>query len=268
MNPSRRKFLRVAAGTAGLALATRAPGVVARPVFGGAGAPGAGNRSGRLQAVAFDAFPVFDPRPIGSLAEQLFPGRGTELTNAWRIRQFEYTWLRTVAGRHVDFWKVTEDALVWAAKSLKLELGPSHRERLLEAHLGLKPWPDAPAALHSLREAGFRLAFLSNFTPRMLGSCIQASGLEGIFEHVLSTEQVFTFKPDRRAYQLGVDAFGLRPQQVAFVAHAGWDAAGAKWFGYPTFWINRLGLPPEELTALPDATLGNLTELATALRQQ
>jgi HAD superfamily hydrolase (TIGR01493 family) len=134
-------------------------------------------------------------------------------------------------------------------------------ERLMGAYLALRPWPDAPAALRALRESGVRLGVLSNFTPAMLDAGIRGSGLEGVFEHVLSTDRARAFKPDPRAYRLGLDAFGLPREQVAFAAFAGWDAAGAKRFGYPTYWVNRLQAPPEELGVVPDGVGPSLVGL-------
>ncbi|MBI5612088.1 MAG: haloacid dehalogenase type II [Gammaproteobacteria bacterium] len=217
----------------------------------------------RIRGIAFDAFPVFDPRPIFALAEQLFPGKGAELSNAWRVRQFEYQWLRALSNQYADFWRATEDALVFAAKSLKLDLTPEKRNQLMEAYLGLKAWPDVLPALKSLKEANIRLAILSNFTPHMLAAAIKSAGLEGIFDHVLSTDRLKTYKPDPRAYQMAIDAFKLKREEILFVPFAGWDAAGAKWFGYRTFWVNRLNAPVEELGMAPDVTGGNLTELVS-----
>jgi 2-haloacid dehalogenase len=139
------------------------------------------------------------PGPISALAEKLFPGRGADLSNAWRMRQFEYTWLRTVCRRYADFWKVTQDAQEFAAKMLKLELTLEKRRQLMEAHLDLKAFPDVPSALKSLKDVGIKLAFLSNLTPHMLESVTKSSGLEGIFEHSLSTDAVKIYKPDLRA---------------------------------------------------------------------
>ena len=215
----------------------------------------------KYKAVAFDAFPIFDPRPVATLCETEFPGRGGELINLWRTRQFEYAWLRTLSGRYADFAVVTDASLVFAAKALKLDLTPEKRQRLLQAHFELQPWPDAKPALAKLKDMGLRLAFLSNFSPDMLAGCIKASGLESIFDKVLSTDSAKTYKPDVRAYQLGVDAFDLPREEILFVAFAGWDAAGAKSFGYPTFWANRLGLPPEELGATPDGAGPGLADL-------
>lgn len=215
----------------------------------------------RVQAVLFDAFPVFDPRPVAALAEAELPGRGAELTALWRTRQFEYSWLRVVAHDYADFWQCTADALRFAAASLNFQLTAAQHEHLMNAYLTLQPWPDVPAALGTLREAGVRLGFLSNFTPAMLQASLQQSGLANMFEHVLSTDRARTFKPDPRAYQLGVDALRLPRDQIVFAAFAGWDAAGAKRFGYPTFWVNRTQAPPEELGVRPDASGRSLDDL-------
>jgi 2-haloacid dehalogenase len=114
----------------------------------------------KIKAIAFDAFPILDPRSVFALAEQLFPGKGADLSNAWRTRQFEYQWLRALAGHYVDFWRATEDALVFAATLLKLDLTPDRRKQLMEAYLGLQVWPEVPQALQALKSAGIRLVVL------------------------------------------------------------------------------------------------------------
>lgn len=220
----------------------------------------------RVKAIAFDAFPIFDPRPVSALAEKLFPGRGTELSNAWRTRQFEYCWLRLLSQRYANFWKVTEDALIFSARMLKLDLTAEKRAQLMNAYLELRTWPDVLPALKSLKAARIRLAFLSNFTPEMLQAGIKNSGLEGIFEFVISTDAAKTYKPALRAYQMGIDAFGLNCEEILFAPSAGWDAAGAKAFGYPTFWVNRLKLPVEQLDFTPDAIGDDLTDLTDFLK--
>jgi len=179
----------------------------------------------------------------------------------WRTRQFEYAWLRTVANQYADFERVTDDALTFAAKALGLEMSAQKREQLLRVHFELTAWPDAMPVLTKLRGAGLRLVFLSNFTPGMLHACIKFAGLDGVFDHVLSTDAARTYKPDPKAYELGTAALELPREQILFAAFAGWDAAGAKSFGYPTFWVNRLGLPPEQLGVLPDMTGPDLNAL-------
>jgi 2-haloacid dehalogenase len=131
----------------------------------------------------------------------------------------------------------------------------------MQAYLGLTTWPAVSAALSALQEAGIRLVFLSNMTAKMLEAGIKNAGLDGVFEHVLSTDQIRAYKPDPRVYQMAADAFQLTREDILFAAFAGWDAAGAKWFGYRTFWVNRLNLPGEELGVTPDAIGRDLTDV-------
>jgi 2-haloacid dehalogenase len=209
-------------------------------------------RRNAIRAIAFDGFPIFDPRPIFALAEQLFPGRGAELSNLWRTRQFEYTWLRTAAKRYRDFLGIIDDALIFAVRSLDLDMTPEKRAALVNGYLSMKAWPDVVPALAKLKQDGIRLALLSNFTPAMFDANIRSAGLGGLFEFKLSTDSVKVFKPDPQTYQMGIDAFGMNREEILFAAFAGWDASGAKLFGYPTFWINRQKQPAELLDAVPD----------------
>jgi 2-haloacid dehalogenase len=251
MSAHRRDFLNLVTGSV-IAATMAAPAVRAQTT----------DRR-KIRAVAFDGFPIIDPRPVFTEVEAMFPGKGVELSNAWRTRQFEYTWLRTMSGRYADFWHATEQALVFAAKLMKLELPGAQRDRLMQSYLGLKAWPDVAPALKKLADAGIRMAFLSNLTAEMLDAAVRNSGLQGMFEGHLSTDRVKAFKPDPRAYQMGVDAFGMEKEEIAFAAFAGWDAAGAKWFGYPTFWVNRAGAPLEELGVMPDGTGSGLDDLVS-----
>lgn len=220
----------------------------------------------KIEVVLFDAFPVFDPRPIFESLETIAPSRGKALGDLWRNRQFAYTWLRTAAGEYEDFWKVTRDGLLYAAEALKVPLSPRQVERIMRGYLELKAWPEAPAALETLKSEGLRLAFLSNFTPRMLEAAIESAGLGDMFERALSTDAVRTFKPDPRAYRFAIEALSVPRDRILFVPFAGWDAAGAKWFGYETFWVNRLGTPPEELGVKADGMGSNLDDLVAYLR--
>jgi len=218
---------------------------------------------GRFQAIVFDAFPIFDPRPIFGLAEELFPGKGGELSSVWRTRQFEYQWLSALAARYLDFWEATENSLVFAAEMLRLDLTDEKRSRLMSAYLEMRTWPDVVSALGTLRQAGFRLGLLSNMTSKMLHANVGHAGLERIFEQVLSTDQVKSYKPDPRAYRMAVDELRLMREEILFAPFAGWDASGARWFGYPTFWVNRLSLPPERLGIAANAAGRDLSDLVS-----
>jgi 2-haloacid dehalogenase len=219
-----------------------------------------------IRAIAFDGFPIIDPTPIGARADTMFPGKGRALLNAWRTRQFEYTWLRTLGGAYVDFWQVTGEALAFAASSLDLSLTGAERDTLMQTYLELKAWGDVPPSLEVLRKSGIRMAFLSNFTAAMLDAAVRNAGLQGFFEEHLSTDRVRAFKPDRRAYQMGVQAFGVPREQIVFCAAAGWDVAGAKWFGYRTFWLNRASQPREELGPTADGEGTGMADLVKFVR--
>lgn len=255
MTPTRRDFLTLMASGAA------APLVNLRPHTPTSSSRAASSRPAK--AVLFDAFPIFDPRPVFALAEALCPGQGAELSALWRTRQFEYTWLRIASGQYRDFWKVTGDALDFAAQSLKIELGDARRTRLMQAYLALDVYPDVRPALRALKDAGVRLAFLSNLTPAMLDAGITRASLGTFFDAVISTDAAHTYKPDPRAYQLGLDALKLSREDCVFAAFAGWDAAGAKWFGYRTFWVNRLNQTAEELGVTSDGASAKLDDLVT-----
>jgi 2-haloacid dehalogenase len=209
--------------------------------------------------VAFDFLVLFDPNSVVAAAEQAFPGQGRELTQLWRTRQFEYTWLRSITGSYVDFAAVTRDSLVYAANAMQLDLTTERKQRLLDAYLHLRPWPDAADALRQLREHGVRLITLANFSPKMLRANTDRAGVTGLFDGLVSTDANRTYKPDQRAYRLGTERLHLSKQEILFAAFAGWDAAGAKAFGYPTVWVNRFHQPAEELGVRPDHVSADLS---------
>jgi 2-haloacid dehalogenase len=247
--PLRRLRLAALAGLAVAAVLACAPGPAAaggRPAF---------------KAVAFDFLVLFDPDSIVADVERAFPGKGRALTNAWRTRQFEYAWLRSLSGRYVDFFAITDDALVYAAQATGVTLTPDDRRSLLDAYLHLAPWPDAADTLRRLREAGVRVVTLANFSPAMLRANVERAGLSGAFDALISTDASHTYKPAPKAYRLGMDRLHMAKRDILFVAFGGWDAAGAKAFGYPTYWVNRFGQPMEELGVRPDRTSPDLSGL-------
>ena len=214
-----------------------------------------------IKAVAFDAFAIFDPRPIFALVTQMFPEKGAELANLWRTKQFEYTWLRTAAGQYKDFWKVTQDALVYAAHKTGLTLTEPQTAELMGQYLQMQVWPDVIPVLKSLKEKGIRLAFLSNITQKMLTASAHHAQIHTYFEHFISTDAAKTYKPSVKAYALAPSILKLKKEEILFVAFAGWDASGAKWYGYPTYWSNRLDTPKEELDTTVEASAKNIQEL-------
>jgi 2-haloacid dehalogenase len=215
----------------------------------------------RFKAVAFDYLVLFNPDSIIPAVERVFPGEGRALTTLWRTRQFEYAWLRSMTGRYADFFAIAEDSLVYAANALNLQLTPQDKRRLLDAYLRLEPWPDTANALQMLKKAGVRIITVTNFTPTMLRANAERAGLISYFDALVSTDALRLYKPDPRAYQLGVNQLHLKKREILFAAFGGWDAAGAKSFGYPTFWVNRFNQPFEELGVRPDNTSPTLDAL-------
>jgi 2-haloacid dehalogenase len=220
-------------------------------------------RARPIKAVAFDGFALFDATAVVPVAESMVTGRGRELVLAWRARHFEYQWLRTLGGQYADFERTADDALAVVASSLGVTLSRADRQRLVEAQSTLRPWPDTVAAIRALREAGLRLCMLSNMTEAMLAGGLRRAGLATDFEVILSTDRVRAAKPAAQAYDMARSVLALEKDQIAFVAFAGWDAAGASWFGYPTAWLNKNAAPAEELGAPPQITA---TDLATITR--
>ncbi|MFO1205679.1 MAG: haloacid dehalogenase type II [Burkholderiales bacterium] len=214
------------------------------------------------RAIAFDAYgTLFDVHSVRERADALFPGQGDALSQLWRLKQLEYTWLRAMSDRYVDFSRVTEDALRYATERIGLHLSEDARLALLDQYLRLSPFPEVVDVLRSLKAAGHGLSILSNGSPAMLATLTRHAGLDDVFDHLLSVDAVKTYKTDFRAYQLATHAFNLSPREIVFVSSNGWDVSAGTWFGFRTFWVNRGGLPREKLGVAPDAEGSSLADL-------
>jgi 2-haloacid dehalogenase len=215
-----------------------------------------------IQAIVFDAYgTLFDVYSIGALAEKLFPKNGATLAELWRTKQIEYSQLRTMCSTYKPFWEVTQDALIFSCKKLKLELGFEAQNALMGQYAKLQAFPENLAVLQQLKNRGLKLAILSNGNPQMLDAVVKAAGMVDLFNHILSVDAVRKFKTAPEAYQLAPDVFGLSARNILFVSSNCWDACGAAWFGYTTFWVNRNGAPLEELGVTPHAEGRSLTDL-------
>jgi 2-haloacid dehalogenase len=219
-----------------------------------------------ISALVFDAYgTIFDVHSVSRLAERLFPGKGDALAAAWRAKQLEYTWLRSLMGRYEDFSRVTQAALDWSLESLALEADEKARASLLGEYRKLAMFPEVPAALEKLA-AIKPLAILSNGHPDMLNAVVDHNGLRPRFRGgVLSVHPAKTFKPGADVYRLAEEQLGVTRSMVGFVSSNGWDAAGAKSFGFRAFWVNRGGAPVERLGVRPDAIVKDLGEVAGLL---
>lgn len=219
-----------------------------------------------LKSLVFDAYgTVFDVHSIVTALDRIYPGQGAEVSQAWRTRQLEYTWLRSLMGRYEDFWKVTESALVATCKAMTLRLDARTRAELMKGYLSLKPFPEVKKTLSALSE--IPKAILSNGNPKMLEDVVKNAGLEGAFSQLISVDEVKIYKPSSAAYQLAVKKMGCNTESIGFVSSNYFDVAGAKVFGFRTYWVNRSGAPGEELGVTPDAILKSLSDLVGLVNQ-
>ena len=200
----------------------------------------------------FDAYgTLFDVYSVGLLAEQLFPGSGDQLAILWRDKQIDYTRLLTLSGRYKRFWDITRDGLRYAAQRLQLPLDTTAEERLMNQYRHLSAFPENLEVLRALKARGVPTGILSNGDPEMLGVAVRSAGLAAWLDHVISVDAVQRFKTDPEAYSLGLKALELPAHEILFVSSNGWDAIGATWYGYTTLWVNRAGLPMEQLDTQP-----------------
>ncbi|MEM9010131.1 MAG: haloacid dehalogenase type II [Pseudomonadota bacterium] len=182
------------------------------------------------------------------------------IARTWRAKQLQYTWLRAVAGKHCDFWQVTGDALDVALEEAGLAEADL-RARLLALYWELSAYPEVPAMLAALKEAGLRTAILSNGSPAMLKGAIDSAGIGAVLDAVLSVEEVGVFKPHDSVYDLVGARFDVARGEVLFASSNGWDAAAASGYGFRTVWVNRAGEPMERLWAEPAHVLSDLTTI-------
>ena len=219
-------------------------------------------------AALFDVFgTLLDVYSVTRRAEELFAGKGEQLARLWRQKQIEYSWLRTTAGRYLSFAEVTRDALEYSLQALKVEATPEDASRLLDEYKRLAPFIDVAPALARLHDAGVRLGVLSNGDSEMLETALVTSGLHRYIDLVLSAEQVRAFKTSPSVYALGPRALKLQPHQIVFVSSNCWDACGAAWYGFTTFWVNRTDAPLERLGVKPNGIGTSLADASQFVMQ-
>ncbi len=198
-----------------------------------------------IKAVVFDAYgTLFDIQSVAEVTEDAFPGYGEIITQIWRIKQLEYTWLRSLMRRYQDFSAVTRESLAYTLRVLGLSYDGDTFERIIDKYLHLDLYPDALAALAALRPR--RLAILSNGSPDMLNELVRNTGLDRLLDATISVDAKKVFKPSPEAYMLIEEELGTPPAEVLFISSNPWDACGAKAFGLNVAWIERV--TPEAMT--------------------
>jgi 2-haloacid dehalogenase len=217
-------------------------------------------RMSGIRACVFDAYgTLFDVHSAVARLRERVGEQADRLSQLWRAKQLEYSWLRALMGRHADFWQVTGDALDDALARTGVDRAV--REPLMQAYLALDAYPEVPDVLRRLRAGGLETAILSNGEPRMLEAAARSAKIDGLLDAVLSVEEVGIFKPHPKVYQLAVDRLEMRPDQIAFQSSNAWDVHGAATFGLRAVWINRLGMSPERLPGAAEHELRDLSGL-------
>lgn len=218
-----------------------------------------------IDAIVFDAYgTVFDVESVAAACETACPGHGSQVSQIWRQKQLEYTWLRTVMGRYSDFEQVNREALTCAIQQTRVTVNEQHGlEPLLRAYRELTPHPEVPQALRALR--GLPRAILSNGTQGMLDAVVRRAQLEEAFARILSVDDLATYKPDPAVYQSAVTALEVPRDRILFVSSNGWDVAGAKAFGFQVAWVNRRRQPLDAIGGPPDYEVTDLLALVEAL---
>jgi 2-haloacid dehalogenase len=192
-----------------------------------------------IKAIVFDAYgTLYDVQSVAAVTEATFPGYGEIITQVWRIKQLEYSWLRSLMRRYEDFSVITRESLSYTLRCLGLQSDAAAFERIMDKYLHLDLYPDATASLAALR--GHKLAILSNGSTAMLGALVRNSGLDRVLDATISIDSQKIFKPAPEAYSLIESTLGIAPSEVLFVSSNPWDACGAKAFGLNVAWIERV----------------------------
>ena len=213
-----------------------------------------------VRACVFDAYgTLFDFASAAGRCRDVLGEKAGALTTLWRDKQIQYSWLRSLQHRYVDFAQVTAAALDYAMRALAIE-DAALRSRLLDLYGTLETFPEVAGVLGQLRAAGYRTAILSNGSPAMLVPLVAHAGIGGLLDEVLSVDEVGVFKTDPRVYQLAVDRLGVAAEALCFFSSNAWDAWAASDFGMRVVWCNRYGQPPENLPGRPDAEVRTLAE--------
>ncbi len=224
-----------------------------------------------ITTCVFDAYgTLFDVAAAARIAaaepgREAFAEKWPQIAKDWRLKQLQYTWLRAVADAHTDFWEVTQNGLDYALEAAGLQ-DNELRERLLALYWELSAFPEVPAMLKALKDAGMQTAILSNGSPEMLKGAVDSAGIADLFDDVLSVQDVGVFKPHRLVYDMVCDRFGCEKSEVLFVSSNGWDAANASGYGFYTAWVNRAGEPMDRLPWKPQEVMSDLTGIPKLAR--
>ena len=213
-----------------------------------------------IKAIIFDAYgTLFDVNSAAEKCKDKIGDKWEDFANYWRTTQLEYTWLRSLMNRHKDFWKITEDSLDKSMKFFKID--NSMRNDLLDLYKVLSPFSEVKETLNKLKKKDFKLAILSNGTPSLLGDLVKNNNLENIFDDIFSIEEVGIFKPDSKVYELPVNKYNIKKDEILFLSANTWDVSGGGNYGYNSVWVNRNKNIFDNLDYQPLDEIHDLSEL-------
>ena len=213
-----------------------------------------------IKAIIFDAYgTLFDVNSAAEKCKGKIGDKWEDFANYWRTTQLEYTWLRSLMNRHKDFWKITEDSLDKSMKFFKID--NSMRNDLLDLYKVLSPFSEVKETLNKLKKKDFKLAILSNGTPSWLGNLVKNNNLENIFDDIFSVEEVGIFKPDSKVYELPVNKYNIKKDEILFLSANTWDVSGGGNYGYNSVWVNRNKNIFDNLDYQPLDEIHDLSEL-------
>ena len=213
-----------------------------------------------IKAIIFDAYgTLFDVNSAAEKCKGKIGDKWEDFANYWRTTQLEYTWLRSLMNRHKDFWKITEDSLDKSMKFFKID--NSMRNDLLDLYKVLSPFSEVKETLNKLKKKDFKLAILSNGTPSLLGNLVKNNNLENIFDDIFSIEEVGIFKPDSKVYELPVNKYNIKKDEILFLSANTWDVSGGGNYGFNSVWVNRNKNIFDNLDYQPLNEIHDLSEL-------
>ena len=220
----------------------------------------------------FDAYgTLFDvtsaTRTVASEKEyNHFLNYSVKVSNTWRIKQLEYSWLRNIMHEYIDFWQITKDALDFALEENQIK-NENLRQRLLDVYWNLSAYPEAHDVLTTLKANNIQTGILSNGSNQMLNSAVVSANLENYLDKIISIDGIEIYKPDPKVYQMVIDQFNCKIEEVLFISSNGWDIAGASKFGFTTLWVNRNLIPKDRLTFMPNKITNNLSTIPNILKE-
>ena len=213
-----------------------------------------------IKAIIFDAYgTLFDVNSAAEKCKSKIGDKWESFANYWRKTQLEYTWLRSIMGRHKDFWQITEDSLDKSMQAFNID--KAMKNELLDLYRTLSPYPEVKETLEKLKEKKYKLAILSNGTPSLLNELVKSNDLQNLFDDIFSIEEVKIYKPSSKVYDMPIKKYKIKKENMAFLSDNTWDVSGGGNCGYQSIWVNRNNNIFDNLDFKPKYQITDLNEL-------